>query len=355
MRILEVIDRLSGGGAEKNLTTRLRYLGDSDECRILARKLGDLPEYENAQITFREISITRLSQLRLEINSFRPEVIVVHRPSDLVRVCLMKAKFEFILVSFCHNSILSDNPLKHFALRMPVRIANLRVELAIAVSEEARRGPWASGAKRAITIHLGGDRSTFGSQLDGRREANAPVVAVLAGRFTRAKRFEQAIRILESRHQDLLPHEFQLIVVGEGAQERRIRKAITKSHLNVELVNWLPNLDSIFRQADILLVASKNEGGPIVLFECLLAGARFVSTDVGVASDLANIDTESFVVPKDDLALWGDSVVKLVKRGKLPLKSRVERSRLFSDLDVQKSSLEFYQIIRSLTFERGEM
>lgn len=52
----------------------------------------------------------------------------------------------------------------------------------------------------------------------------------------------------------------------------------------------------LFRRLDVLLVTSKDEGGPIPLLEAMAAGIPVISTDVGLASDIIKDGINGYLI-----------------------------------------------------------
>ena len=104
----------------------------------------------------------------------------------------------------------------------------------------------------------------------------------------------------------------QLLIAGgagpEGDYEATIRQAVSDSGMQ-QVVRFLGVIDSekmaeVMTAADVLCLASTNEGWPNVVHEALACGTPVVATDVGAIPDMLPDDRYGLVVPvNDDTAL----------------------------------------------------
>lgn len=99
-------------------------------------------------------------------------------------------------------------------------------------------------------------------------------------------------------------------VFGEGAEHDDLRRAITHRDLDdvVVLAGPRRSVDDELAAADLVVVTSRWESGPLVLLEAAALGRPIVSTDVGLARSL--LDPESGrLVPVGDPTALADAVL----------------------------------------------
>jgi len=75
----------------------------------------------------------------------------------------------------------------------------------------------------------------------------------------------------------------RLLVVGEGPDEAMLRATAPP---NVVFAGQRPSAADELAAADVVVISSKWESGPLVLFEALQLGRPVVSTAVGAAPDV---------------------------------------------------------------------
>ncbi len=109
---------------------------------------------------------------------------------------------------------------------------------------------------------------------------NSSVRIVWAGRLAREKDPLLAVKIIE-----MLPSEqknISLHFFGEGELERTLKDYIHHKNIkNIFFHGFIRDVNRLFRYFDILLLTSKREGMPVVIWEALVCGLPFVSTNVG--------------------------------------------------------------------------
>ncbi|MBX9731346.1 MAG: glycosyltransferase [Sphingomonas sp.] len=112
---------------------------------------------------------------------------------------------------------------------------------------------------------------------------------VCIGRLEPQKHFGLAIEVVAAMQPNTKVH---LTIVGEGRERPQLERAIARHGLqeHVTLTGYRPDVSTILRDADLLLICSRYEGGPAVAAEALIAGVPFVATDCShYLRDLAQI------------------------------------------------------------------
>ena len=120
---------------------------------------------------------------------------------------------------------------------------------------------------------------------DGRIAAEGEYTLVFVGRLTELKQPLQAVSLVAS-----LPQQYQLLIIGTGPLESAIEQEIRRYDITdrVELLGQLPHADTLERiaAADGLLLTSKAEAYPTVVFEALALNKPVFSTEVGILPDI---------------------------------------------------------------------
>lgn len=123
--------------------------------------------------------------------------------------------------------------------------------------------------------------------------ADKPRPVLLAvGRLVEAKGFDILLRAWPKAVQA------SLVILGEGKQRKELEQLIAQRELHhVYLIGESADVSEWMQCADILVISSRNEGGPYVLSEALLAGLPVVSTRVGMVPEFL---PESCIVKPND-------------------------------------------------------
>ena len=120
--------------------------------------------------------------------------------------------------------------------------------------------------------------------------------ALAVGRLEKVKGFD----LLISSWTNI---ETKLVIIGSGKEKENLLNLIKKNNLSnkVEIVDEVKreSLISYYENASVLIVSSRDEGGPRVALEALYLGVPVISTDVG---HMQEILPRELLANKDDLA-----------------------------------------------------
>lgn len=139
------------------------------------------------------------------------------------------------------------------------------------------------------------------------------VVLAYIARFDPVKNIEFMLNIL----QDLRSRHFRirLLMVGDGMTESNkvLVKMIHAKKLEgvVELLGVVSDIASVYKGADYTLLTSKCESFSNVLLESIACGTPFISSDVGIASDL--VSSESLVIQGYDVSIWREKLEQILR------------------------------------------
>lgn len=118
-------------------------------------------------------------------------------------------------------------------------------------------------------------------------------VVLAVSRLSPEKNIEIAIKAIKD-----IP-DIGLVIVGSGTEENKLRKMSKDLGIDSRVVfaGWQEKLSSFYKTADVFIQTSEFEGYGLSLVEAALSGLPVISTSVGVACDLENIQTAE--TPKD--------------------------------------------------------
>lgn len=104
----------------------------------------------------------------------------------------------------------------------------------------------------------------------------------------------------------------RLLVVGEGPDRASLAADVERRRLPVVLTGQLPTAADVIGAADVFVVPSRWESGPLVLVEAMLLGRPVVSTPVGFARDLVVDGETGRLAPVGDATALADAVAALL-------------------------------------------
>lgn len=106
---------------------------------------------------------------------------------------------------------------------------------------------------------------------------------IAVGRLDPIKGFDFLLRDLAG-----LDLDFVLKIVGSGPEEDNLKRLIRELGLQerVELLGYREDIPRLLNEADVVVISSHSEGGPVVALEALFYGNLLISTPVGVVPEI---------------------------------------------------------------------
>lgn len=305
---------LDGGGAEKmliNLLNDFDYEKYSVDLCVIYREgvlLNDVPP----QVNFLEYNhfwqYIRVHHLCLKYKLMNLYYLL-EKPAFR---CFVKQNYDVIIsfleglpllfhsfilnrggknISWVHtDAALNSAHLSYFGSKKhESRVYNQMSDI-IFVSDNAKRGLNSlyhlSGARQWVINNFLTDADDICRKAEQTNVQKDGFLIVCSGRLTGAKRFDRAINVAKILKDKSL--SFEMRIIGEGSLRNQLQSQIDILGLNdcVKLIGWQKNPYSQMRAADIFLLTSDMEGGPLVVCEAICLGLAIVSTDVGYVKDV---------------------------------------------------------------------
>lgn len=131
-----------------------------------------------------------------------------------------------------------------------------------------------------------------------------------------------------------------LYFLGKGELESQVQEKTNEYRLGerVHFLGYIENPFPIIKQADICCMASKSEGFPISLLECVALGVPFISTEVGGARILTNGERCGKIYTTDEEAAI--LIKELLDKPRVFLEEECEKSISSFGLDAYISKVE---------------
>ena len=361
MKIL-FVGSLSGiGGAERSLMPLARQLREQGHelTLFLARPPQDAAVFEEFDGAvdipsegYKQISkrIARLGRLVKLVN--RTDVVVATSELTVTYV-------SWLLAALCRKPLLADVQVHlsgwirdncHPAHRFLSRWVYKRVRAIRCVSEGVAkdlREEFGVSAGQIVVIpvpfDLGEIRRVAEQRVAARDTAvfQRPVI-VGAGRLTSQKRFDIAIRALESlrrRH----GVDANLLILGEGDDRASLEQQARGLGLadRCFLPGHAENLPAYLRSASVFLLSSDYEGLPRVLIEALAVGCPAVATDCPSGPyEILNGGIAGLLAPCGDADGLADALARVLTDTELAEKLRrlgPQRVEVFETIAVARA------------------
>jgi glycosyltransferase involved in cell wall biosynthesis len=167
--------------------------------------------------------------------------------------------------------------LRSYGIRRPVEVVDNGIDLT--AFEQARAG----GLRERLGI-----------------PAAAPV-AIFAGRLAVEKNLDFTLASFQAVAQAV--PESRLLLVGEGADADRLRRAVSDRHLDgrVLFTGRVPYQDipAYYAASDVFVMTSVTEVRPLAILEAMAAGLPVVALDAPGAADTVTSGTDGLLAPYD--------------------------------------------------------
>jgi len=363
IRVLRIIARMNVGGPAWQASVLTRGLPDHGiETRLLVGTVG--PDEEDF-VSLRDpdlpvVTVPGLGRsvrlfgdlralvaLLVEIRRYRPHVVHTHtaKAGVLGRLAAVLGGVPVRIHTF-HGHLLHGYfpPLLTRLVVLAEKALTRWTTTVVAVGERVRGEVLAAGIgepDRMVVIAPGvaeppvADRSGVRASFD--IPTGAPV-ALFVGRLTPIKRVD---RLLEAFTEALasVPDAI-LVVAGEGDHHDELAVKAADLGDAVRFIGWQADVYRLYRMADVVVIASDNEGMPVTLIEAAMVGIPAVTTDVGSASEVVVDGVTGRVVPPCarllaaglvDLLLDGERRAEMGRAARARARGRFGVDRLVAD------------------------
>ncbi|MBC3757776.1 glycosyltransferase family 4 protein [Hyunsoonleella sp. SJ7] len=354
MRVLQLIDSLKTGGAERVAVNLANVLATHIDVSFLCatRKEGLLKSglSQNVQYVFldkrRTLDIQAIRTLFKFVKINQIDIIHAHSTSfflaTLVKLLLPKVKIiwhdhygnsEFVnkrksgVLRYCSkyfsHVIAVNETLKQWGIKN-LKIDNVDFLSNFSIQDTIEPQTSLAGTMGKRVIHLANFRPQKNHEL-------------------LFKSFSSVIK----KHPDWTLH-----CVGEDFKDdySKKNKAIIKDNnlsSNVFIYGSKPDVANILSQSTIGVLSSDSEGLPLAVLEYGMAGLPVVATDVGDCNLIVSNEKEGLLVEPNDLESFSNSLLKLVEnpdlREKLGENIKNKVFENFSEEKVVEHLLNIYQ------------
>lgn len=370
-RILFLINSLTGGGAERVMTTLLRH--SEAECAQFDVTLALLDDEPAAYAAPEWVALRQLDGRK----SFLPSVTAVRRlmaelSPDVSISFLTRSNMANLLTARC-PAIISEraNTSAHFpkgirgeGQRALIRLLYPRAARVIAVSDgvaDDLRQNFGVAGDRLISIANPVDVDAIRAKgaVAPEIDVKAPYI-MAAGRLVRSKNFEMLIRAYAKSGD-----QRTLLIVGEGPERASLLETAAALGVSerVLLPGFVSNPYPLMRAADVFVLSSNAEGFPNALVEAMALGAPVIATNCasGPSEILANAPRDSFreltfaphgvLVPADDADAMAEALRAMQDEARRRGYGEKAAARAL-DYGAKTAKDRYWDVIRTVLAER---
>ena len=341
MYIYNLIDRRSGGGAEK-ICYLLRKHVAHDVVNLYVFNTGAISSEENDTIPGSSL-FTKALYL---VNYFRS------RKDCIIHSHLGKALYLFAFIKFIygprvihiHTEHNTYNRRRKWVFYFIEYLAYSNVDKVVCISratESALVKFLPSTACKSEIIYNGVELLPQPEFLKGGSE----VIKLLnVGSHTSQKNVELLIRLM-----GVLPNNYQLTLVGEGDLTLGLKNLVDLLDLSGRVIfqGWQDDIAPYYIESDLLLIPSKWEGFGLVAVEAAAYGLPVIGANVGGLDEvIVEFDFCSLVTKPEDVESWATMIMSSVKKRDLSERQVVklgQQARKFDISNMTRGYTEIYE------------
>lgn len=350
MRIIQIIDSLEAGGAERMAVNYANVLVDEIDFSglIATRKEGSLLHQLHPKVSYlflnkkRQLDFGALFRLRSFVLANRVTHIHAHSTSFFLAFLLKLIHPSVKIIRHDHygnNEFLDSRP--HFVLKLTAPFFSG----IIAVNQNLKN--WSEiklKAKNVIYLpnfpvkEMDIVGHTILKGIDGKRIVSLANIREQKNHFL----LLEVAQKLKGSHPDWTFH-----LIGKDFEDeysRQIKKGIKENNLdnNVFLYGSKQDIAMILSQSDIAILTSQSEGLPVALLEYGLNHKAVVVTNVGEIPMILKNKKNGFIVDSNNSKLFYTAIVELVDNKMLRLEFGKELFRTIQNEYTAQSVMKNY-------------
>lgn len=320
MRILQLIDSLDAGGAERMAVNYANALADNVafSAVVATRKEGLLKAVLNPKVGYffaarkSTIDITAILRLRKFVKANKIQIVHCHGSSFFTAVLL---KITYSGIKIIWHDHYGNSMYLSKRNTIPLKAASFFFEGIITVNRQLLE--WsASNLYCKNVIYLPNfvgrqDTSPVETILLGEEGKRIVCLANLRPQKNHFLLIDVAVKLKQS-HPDWTFH-----LVGQDfkdAYSQEIKERITIQGLdkNVFLYGTKPDIANILDQSDICILTSRSEGLPLAFLEYGTFGKPVVVTNVGELPNIVRDRENGRIVPSENALLFYEAVTEII-------------------------------------------
>lgn len=351
IKVLRIISRLNIGGPaihavlltqglnrdlfESLLVTGSVSKGESDMLYLAEEKRVKpfiVPELG------RDISLkndfTAFFKLYSLIKRIKPDIIHTHtaKAGFLGRLAGILAGVPLKIHTF-HGHVFHGyfSRLKSAIFILAERLLGYYTNKIIAVSDTIKKELLhykIANSDKVITVPLGLELDKLLS-LEQKNE-NGEFKIGIVGRLTGIKNHKLFLQVAKEfvyKNKNNKGYQVKFVVIGDGELKNELIDYVGSLGIgNVEFKGWIKDVRDIYRNLDIVLLTSLNEGTPVSLIEAMAAAKPVIATDVGGVRDLLLPICDKLGIPAEHILTQSNNAKQIIDNLSLLLQDKELRT-----------------------------
>jgi glycosyltransferase involved in cell wall biosynthesis len=354
MRILHLINNLSGGGAEKLVFDIVSTNTSQHEFEVLTlNQKNDKYSQKLIDLGFKVHSINSKNPFKIisNIKNYSKNYDIVHShlfPSFYYVVLCKFFSKKFPPIVFTEHST-TNRRRSIFFFKAIDNIIYSQFNRIVCISSAVRNSlvSWIRLSNNKIKLIFNGINLVSKEDIKKiKRHQIHPSLTyedrliLIIGRLTYPKNHIYALKVIK-----MLPHSFKLLIVGEGELESSLKNTVKELNIENKVIftGFKEDIYSILYLSDLVFIPSLWEGFGLIAVEALSLGRTIVCSNIvglnEVVGDLAyKFDLNEF--PENCVDIINFALKNPIDKTKL-----IERSKLFDIKTTIQRHLELYKEI----------
>jgi glycosyltransferase involved in cell wall biosynthesis len=325
MRVLELIDSATVGGAEENTALLARELSRRSHTVLLASPEGPYTArfdalrgegVETARLPLRGPLLAASRELRALIATWKPDLVHSHMLRADAASAMQGARVQYLRASSVHNMFKLEVPSlpRRTLYRMLATWSYRRMDAVLPVSDHV--GEYLADYLRVPraklrTVPNGIDAEGFRARAaasSGALPATPPAlgarVVLTVGRLDHNKGQELVLRAAAA----LARPDLQVWFAGTGPREAELRALARDLRIACALLGRRDDVPALMRRADVVVQPSRWEALPNTVLEAMALARPVVATAAGGTPEAVRDGVTGWLVPVDDVEALAEAI-----------------------------------------------
>ncbi len=293
MRVLQIIDSLNAGGAERMAVNYANALGDKIEFSgiVVTRKEGILQNQLSKKVSYyfldkrKAIDFKSIQKMKAIIVQNNIDILHAHGTSFFTAFLVKLICFRVKIVFHEHNG---DRSNQSFFKNLPLFVCIHFFAQILVVNKQIESWFHRIGIKSASYFpNFASFESVDFEKTELKGQIGKRIVCL--ANLRNPKNHQVLLRAFHAL--DLKAQDWSLHFVGKNYQDEYAEKVVTLTNElkitdSVFLYNAKSDIENILSQANIGILCSTYEGFPVTLLEYGLAKLPVISSNVGFCSEV---------------------------------------------------------------------
>ena len=178
-------------------------------------------------------------------------------------------------------------------------------------------------------------------------------IFLTVSRLNSLKQIDKVIKVFNSLNKDF---DFLLIVLGHGSREyeaylKKLAKPLIENN-KILLPGYIRGQDLVkyYNAADLFMMVSKSEAGPVISMEALACNQPVMTTDTGRVAELLNENGAGIVVGKKSYHEWQEKIIEILKGKDVPKLDHAVAEQQFSWPNIASRFIASYNYVAKLKY-----